>query len=409
MKYLGRSIEGKVLEALEYFPVVTVQGARQTGKSTMIGQLPIQDLTTVTLDPVHDVGGAREDPDLFLQNQQYPLFLDEIQYAPQLTASIKRWVDKSKGKGMFILSGSQNLAVLRSISESMAGRVAVIDLHHMRLAELDERPQGEGVLQRLLRGDWDPREEQCRPPRPLYSSLWRGGFPGLLEIPEHLYALYFESYLRTYIERDIRTASEISSLQLFSRFIGLLAALTACEINHNQLGRELGIDRKTAVAWTEIATATFQWFQVPAYASNPIKRIAGKPKGYLADTGLCCYLQRISSADVLAQHPLTGSLFETYIFLEVLKTVSAWPMKPSIYHYRSHSGGEIDLLLELNGVLTPIEVKKTSKPSPRLCGGFDSLRRTFPRANIGTGIIVCAVETVQRVRPDVVAVPWWEL
>jgi hypothetical protein len=233
--------------------------------------------------------------------------------------------------------------------------------------------------------------------------------PGLLDIPDHLTTTYLDSYQRTYVERDVRTASAISSLQLFGRFLGLLAALTSQEINHSQLGRELGIDRKTAAAWTDVATATFQWHQVPPYSTNALKRIAGKPKGYLTDTGFACALQRISSSDVLGQHPLTGALFETHVFLEILKLTSAWRVRPALHHFRAYSGGEVDLLLELDGVLYPIESKMTTQPSRSHCSGFDSLRRTFPKANIGTALIVCAVEHPRRVREDVIAVPWWEL
>ena len=280
MKYLRRVLEGRVLESFRHFPVVVVQGARQAGKTTLVQHLGIDDLTTVTFDPVQDVGGAREDPELFLQNTRTPAFLDEIQFAPELTAAIKRMVDARRENGLFIVSGSLNLAVLRSISESMAGRSAVLDLLPLCASEIEERRPDDGILARLVRDrDWSPGDHMASRPRPLYERLWRGGMPGLLDMPDHVVSTYLDSYRRTYVERDVRTASDIGSLQLFGRFLGLLAALTAQELNHNQLGRELGIDRKTAVAWSDVATATFQWFQVPPYASNPIKRIAGKPKG----------------------------------------------------------------------------------------------------------------------------------
>jgi len=395
---------------MRHFPVVVVQGARQVGKSTLVQNLGIEGMLTVTFDPVQDIGGAREDPDFFLQNTRFPVFLDEIQYAPELTASIKRLVDSRRENGLFILSGSQNLAVLRSISESMAGRAAILDLLPMCFSELEERRPEEGILTRLIRDrDWTPENHQTSKPRPLYERLWRGGMPGLLDIPDHLATTYFDSYQRTYVERDVRTASDISSLQLFGRFLGLLAALTGQEINHSQLGRELGIDRKTAVAWTDVATATFQWLQVPAYSSNAIKRIAGKPKGYFADTGFASALHRVTSPEVLGRNPLTGALFETHVFLEIMKLTAGWPVRPAIHHYRAYSGGEVDLVLEIDGVLYPVESKMTTKPSRAHCSGIDSLRHTFPRAEIGTALIVCAVEQPRRIRKDVIAIPWWEL
>ena len=410
MKYRRRVLEARVVQSFQHFPVVVVQGARQAGKSTMVEHLGIEGLSTVTLDPVQDIGGAREDPDFFLQNTRTPVFLDEIQYAPELTASIKRMVDSRRENGLFILSGSQNLSVLRSVSESMAGRAAVVDLLPMCVAEIEERNPDDGILSRLVRdGEWAPEAHTSSAPRPLYERLWRGGMPGLLEVPDHLATMYFDSYQRTYVERDVRTASEISSLQLFGRFLGLLAALTGQEINHSQLGRELGIDRKTAVAWAEIATATFQWLQVPPYSTNAIKRIAGKPKGYFTDIGFACALQRITAPDVLGRHPLTGAMFETHVFLEIMKLTAGWPVRPAVYHYRAYSGGEVDLLLELDGVLYPVEARMTTQPSRSHCSGIDSFRRTFPRAEIGPALIVCAVEHPRRIREDVIAVPWWEL
>lgn len=410
MRYRSRVLESRVLESLQHFPVVVIQGARQAGKSTMVQHLGIEGLSTVTFDPVQDIGGARQDPDFFLQNTRLPAFLDEIQYAPELTGSIKRLVDKRRENGLFILSGSQNLSVLRSVSESMAGRAAVLDLLPMCVVEMEERSPASGILTRLIRDrEWTPEDHRASPPRSLYERLWRGGMPGLLDIPDHLVTTYFDSYQRTYVERDVRTAADIRSLLQFGRFLGLLAALTGQEINHNQLGRELGIDRKTALSWTEVATATFQWHQVPPCATNPIKRIAGKPKGYFADTGFACALQRITSPEVLSRHPMTGALFETHVFLEISKLTAVWPARPAVSHYRAYSGGEVDLVLELDGVLHPVETKMTSQPTRAHCSGFDSLRRTFPHANIGTGLLVCAVEQPRRLREDVIAVPWWEL
>jgi len=201
MRYRRRVLETRVLECLRHFPVVVIQGARQAGKSTMVENLGIEGLSTVTFDPVQDVGGAREDPDLFLQNTRFPVFLDEIQYAPELTGSIKRLVDRRRENGLVILSGSQNLAVLRSVSESMAGRAAVLDLLPMSVPEIEERDPRRGVLTRLIRDrEWAPEDHPTSPPRPLYERLWRGGMPGLLDIPDHLISTYLDSYQRTYVE-----------------------------------------------------------------------------------------------------------------------------------------------------------------------------------------------------------------
>jgi len=276
IKYKKRHIEHKVLELFTYFPVVAVLGARQVGKSTMVTHLFQDSIETIVFDPVQDVSNARHDPDFFLQNVPMPAFLDEIQYAPELLSSIKRKVDFEGKNGLYIISGSQNLSVLRNISESLAGRVAIVQLAPMSRRELEEQEAG-NFLHAWLSGQdimkVNPAKEE---PIPVYPLLWRGGYPKLMELPDHLIPGYFQSYLQTYIERDVRTVANIGSLQSFGRFIGLLATHSAQEVNYNQLGREFGIDRKTAVAWTEIAEATYQWLSVPAFARNPIKKIAGK-------------------------------------------------------------------------------------------------------------------------------------
>jgi uncharacterized protein len=410
MKYKKRHLESKILELFKYFPCVAVLGARQVGKSTIVEHLPIKNLKTVVFDPVQDVLGARKDPDLFFQNQPCPLFLDEVQYAPELLPSLKRFIDKEKKNGLFILSGSQNLSVLRNIAESLAGRVAILNLLPMSSAELSESTGSSSFLENLLfNHGWNPSEFAPSTPKQTYEAVWRGGYPGLIELPTNLYGDFFNSYMQTYVERDVRTLSNISDLQTFSRFFGLLSAHTSQEINHNQLGRELGIDRKTARAWTDIATATFQWHQVPAYSRNSIKRIAGKPKGHFGDTGLACHLQRVPVADGLSVHPLGGALFESFVFGEIIKIIETWPAKPGVYHFRSYDGKEVDLMLEMNGVIYPIEIKMKANPSRNDCRGIAALKKHFPTTTFGPGLIICSSEAIYPIKEDIYAVPWWDI
>jgi predicted AAA+ superfamily ATPase len=407
MKYKNRLLEKKLVELFKYYPVVAVLGARQVGKSTLVENLFRDRIRTVVFDPVVDVGNAREDPDFFLQNIIPPVFLDEIQFAPELLSSIKRRVDQEKKNGLYILSGSQNLAVLKNISESLAGRVAILHLLPMCHRELTQEV-APSFLEKWLSGEQvDLREVKTREPEPVFPYIWRGSYPKIMELPDSLVPGYWESYLQTYIERDVRTIANIGSLQTFGRFIGLLAAHSSQEINHTQLGRELGVDRKTALAWTEIAQATFQWFTIPAFSRNPIKKIAGKEKGYFSDTGFLSYLQRISSSDAIGSHPLKGSLFETYIAMEILKVFHSWPLKPNLYHFRSYSGAEVDLVVELNGRLFPIEIKAKSNPTRKDTKGFASFRACFPHERIEQGLVICSIEKPQQLSEDAVAIPWW--
>lgn len=403
--YKSRLIEKRVIELFVHFPVVAVLGARQVGKSTLVENLFAEKVTTTVFDPVVDIGNARQDPDFFLQNTKTPAFLDEIQYAPELLGSIKRKVDRGKQNGQYILSGSQNLSVLKDISESLAGRVAIINLWPMTRQEL----AGEssiGFLQAWLTNH-NKTAPVLQESLPTYTSIWHGGYPKIAELPEHLVPGYWQSYMQTYIERDVRKVANIGSLQTFGRFIGLLAALTAQEINHNQLGRELGIARNTALAWTEIAESTYQWLSVPAFSRNSVKKLSGKNKGFFTDTGLICYLQKISSPEVIAGHPMQGRLFETFVVMEIIKLIQQLPIQPNLYHFRSHSGAEVDLILELNGILYPIEIKSKSNPSRKDVRGFAAFRDCFPKENIHQGLVICATPSLQKISEDALAAPWW--
>lgn len=405
--YHPRLIEDRLAELWSHFPVVAVLGARQVGKSTLVRHVLSPAVKTVVFDPVQDVGGARQDPDLFLQNHPPPLFLDEIQYAPELIAAIKRRVDAHPGAGQYAISGSQNLMVLRGVAESLAGRVAILHLPPMAYAELTERT-GSDLLGRWVRGK-EPTGSPISPPPPWSRSMWRGGYPGLIGLPEHIVQTALESYVRTYIERDIRTVAAVGDLQLFGRFFGLLAAHTSCEVNPAQLGRELGIDRKTAQKWLSIAKAMYQWYEVPAFTRNPVKSVSGKNKGYMTDTGLVCYHQRIPDPDLIPNHPLYGRIVETWVVMEILKRIQTWATRPGLWHYRAHTGAEVDVLLEWGGRLFPIEIKAKSHPTRSDARGITAFRQSHPGLEVAPGLVICAVTEPQRLAPDLYAVPWWML
>ncbi len=412
MKYKHRFVEEKVQELFQYYPVVAVTGARQVGKTTLIETLYHDRMPTITFDPVIDIGNARAEPDFFLQNNPPPVFFDEIQYAPELLGSIKRRVDKERRNGLYILSGSQNLSVLKTVAESLAGRVAVLQLYPLCFREIEEQLRQSSVLEQVilkqesLETGFTKKEIISYP---VYSRIFQGGYPKILQLPCALISGYWESYMQTYIERDVRSISNIGSLQTFGRFFGILASMTACEFNASHIGRELGVDRKTARAWIEIAEATFQWITIPAYSRNPIKRIAGKQKGYFGDTGFLCYLLRIPGPEAIQYHPLQGSLFETFVFTEIYKTVQQWALKPNFYHFRTYGGAEVDLVLEFSGKLYLIEIKSTANPVKKHCSGFSSFRACFPHEQIGGQLVICAVEIPQKLDERTWAIPWWKI
>jgi predicted AAA+ superfamily ATPase len=402
-----RTIGKRLLDAVATFRVVVLSGARQTGKTTLLRHLfPNWDF--VTFDPVQDIENARAEPDLFLDNHPGPMVLDEIQYAPELVAALKRRVDHAGDRpGQYILTGSQQWQVIRVLAESMAGRVVFIDLHGFILAEFA------GVPNALWLPDWlsgsatqVAKVQGRRLATPLHRWLWRGSLPGTLTVKDDWIPAFWDAYQRTYIERDARALANLGDWQQFGMFLRLAGALTAQEVNASQLGREIGITPRTARKWLDVLTGTFQWHEIPAWHSNTIKRVASKPKGYLADTGLSCHGQRISSPEALAGHPLLGALFETAVVNEIRRQITALPTTPGLWHWRAAGGAEVDLLLERDGILHPMEIRLTANPRPRDASGLAAFRAAHPGHRIAPGLIVCATNHPHQVTPDVYAYPW---
>ena len=407
MEYKSRLLEQKLLRVAGHFPVIVLTGARQVGKTTMLQHL-LPEAEHITFDPVIDIGNARQDPGFFLQNLRMPVLLDEIQYAPELLPSIKRLVDEDKRPGQFWLTGSQNLQVLKNVAESLAGRAVLLTLQPMSLGELKQ--QANTWIVEYLR---DPiaffasaMSKKVSYDDNVYELLWRGSYPGIAELAPDLMHDAFASYFHTYIERDIRRIAEISDLQTFSRFVQLIANLTAQEINYSQLGRELGIAATTSERWLNILIDTYQWATARAYSGNTIKRISGKPKGYFIDSGFACYLMHITSPRALAGHPRLGALFETYVVQDLLKQLALFPGNPAIYHWRSHAGAEVDLIIEFDNKFFPIEIKSKTNVTKRDFAGIDAFRKTYPKLNIAPAIVIAPVAKVQHIAPDCFVVPF---
>jgi predicted AAA+ superfamily ATPase len=415
MNYRSRHLETKIIRYKELFPVLLVTGARQVGKSTLLGHLFGDTMPHITFDPVVDVGNARQDPEFFIEQHPPPVILDEIQYAPELLAIIKRRVDRDDAPGQYLLTGSQNLALLRDVSESLAGRVVVLDLGPMTLSErqgwgarsgpvwLDLLLEAGGALPDLSHQERVPR---VAPLRTVFEVLWRGGYPRTLDPSPDVIVDIMQSYVRTYVERDVRSLTNVQDQQQFSRFLSLCAALTAQEVNHSQFGREIGVTPQTASRWLNILKATYQWLELPPYHGNTIKRISGKPKGYLTDTGLAAFQQRISSPEALSGHPLLGSLFETHVVLDIHRKFHCLTMPPQVHHWRTLAGAEVDMLLERDGIFWPVEIKSSARITRADARGIVAFRETYPALRHGPGVIVAPVEEVFQLRDGILVIPY---
>ncbi len=387
-----------------------IAGARQVGKSTLLHHY-LPGVKCVTFDPIQDPYGARTDPDRFLDSFGSPLVLDEVQYAPELLPAIKRRVDGNEKKGQYYLCGSQNLAVLRTVSESLAGRVGILRLDGMTLAEQSGQAQVPSWLTRYLHDPElfvkHPRQDiQLIPDAPtLTTNLWRGQLPGLLEFEDNVdIPAYFSSYVQTYIERDVRVMGNVSDLALFGRFLRLCAAMTAREIFQSQFGRDIGINPKTARNWLDLLVHSYQWVELPAYSGNSIKRLSLKPKGHIQDSGLACYLQALSSPESLLGSPLLGQIFESWCVGWLRSQLARLPVSPGLWHWRTENGAEVDAVLELDGKLLPFEFKAATRISGHDTRGIQAFRATYPQAV--PGIILYAGNEAWSISDHAAAIPW---
>lgn len=408
MEYKARHLEKTVLSAAKHFKVILILGARQVGKSTLLRHL-LPDAEMFFFDAILDPYKVKSDPDLFLDLHPSPLILDEVQFAPALLSAVKRRVDLSSEKGRYFLTGSQNLNVLKTISETMTGRAVLLHMEGMSLLERTGSAHEESWLARYLN---DPVRFIEKKPQtlaslpPLTEVIWRGSLPQAWELPPTELARFFGSYIQTYVERDLRLVEKIEDLQQFGHFLSLLGALSGKEINYSQLGREINVTPQTAKRWLFALFASYQWREILPLHRNTIKRISEKRKGVVTDSGIACYLLRINAPEDLALHPSLGALFETWVINHIYQLFSTCPMPPSVYHWRTHGGAEIDLILEMNGIYFPIEIKCSRNLSSQDLRGFKAFRESMPEKRVAPGIIIHAGEENYLLDRETMALSW---
>ena len=408
MHYLPRHLEQQILESAKYFKAILLLGARQVGKSSLLTHL-LPTTKAFVFNPVQDTYKARQDPHLFLNSFPAPLILDEVQYVPELLAALKQRMDQSETKGQYFLTGSQNFSMLRNVAESMAGRVAIFHLNNFTPQEILGLGTQEGWIPQYLDNPstfYKGRNQTPATFLPLIEFLFRGTFPGTVELPTTQIPRYFHSYLQTYIDRDVRTMENIQGLAEFDRFLGISASLTAQEINASQIGREIGISPQTARRWLDLLIYTYQWSELFPYHGNTIKRISGKKKGYFKDSGFACYLQALESPQSLAKSPRLGAIFETWAINYIQQQFATLAVPPNCYHWRTSAGAEVDLILERAGKLYPIEMKCKTTLTRNDLSGLRALRQTYPNIEIMPGLIIYAGSEVFQLDEDTLAIPW---
>ena len=395
MSYISRNLETVVAEVTREYPVVLVTGPRQVGKTTMLQKL--MDGTNrnyVSLDDMNERALAKSDPELFLQLHKPPVLIDEVQYAPELFTYIKISVDTDHEPGAFWLTGSQVFKLMHGVQESLAGRVAVLSMTSLSQAEMCGSPMTpfEVDLEELLQ-----REKMRK----------NADASEILSGQNSNSQIFYSSYLATYIERDVKELSNAIDSLKFMRFMTAVAARCSQMLNVSDIAQDADINQKQANDWLQILETLGIIFYLHPYSNNLLKRLVKTPKLYFYDTGLVCYLTKWSNSQVLESGAMNGAVLENYVVSEIAKTYLNAGKEPYMYYYRDKDAKEIDIVMEHDGILNPIEIKKTANPGTELTKVFSLLdKASVPR---GKGAVVCMKPKVGVIDKENYIVPIWTI
>lgn len=390
--YIKRHLENQVSEASKFYPVVMVCGQRQVGKSTMLHHMKEKERRYVTLDDGNARRLAEKDPALFFETYGYPLLIDEFQRAPSILMELKRIVDRralagEDSAGMYWLTGSQKFKMMKNVSESLAGRVAVFDMSSLSAAEIEEReacifhPDIHCLQQRMQ--NYQPKNVHQ-----IYEQIFKGGMPKLAATDLDRERFYMD-YINTYLERDIKELALVGKLGEFYDFLVLIAARTSMELKYNEIANAIGISAPTAKEWVSILERSGIIFILRPYYNNITNRLVKTPKLYFLDTGLAAYLCRWPNAETLEKGAMDGAFLETYAVSEIVKSYYNAGKKPDLYYYRDIDGKEIDLLFAEGDKIYPVEIKKAKIPS-HADKNFAVLNKL--KMDVQPGVILCMTD-----------------
>ncbi|MGM9569914.1 MAG: ATP-binding protein [Phascolarctobacterium sp.] len=389
MVYINRAMEQTFIRMSNQFKVVLLTGPRQVGKTTMLKKLAMEEdkkREYVSLDDINERNLAKNDPKLFLQLHKPPVFIDEVQYAPELFPYIKIYVDEHQSPGDFWLTGSQIFKLMEGVQESLAGRVCLLHMSPLSQSEIYDVPSEPFSvdLEHLLQRN---RESKGVSIGEIYKCIWQGGMPALLNGTNTEHDAVYGSYISTYIDRDVREiADKIDSLK-FLRFITATSAIAGQMLNYKTIADLADISVPTVKNWLNILERLGIIFYLHPFANNLLKRMVSKPKLYFYDCGLVCYLTKWQSPETLLNGAMSGAILENFVVSEIVKSYQNAGKTTYIYYYRDKDNKEIDIVLESDGGLYPLEVKRTSTPDVRLTKVFSLLDKASLERR--TGGIIC--------------------
>lgn len=422
MAYIKRAAEASIQKFSNMFPVLLVTGPRQVGKTTVLQKLA-QDQKEmgierkyVTLDDPDVRYLAKKDPALFLQRYSPPVLIDEIQYATELLPYIKMSVDRSRQKGDYWLTGSQAFRLMKNVSESLAGRVCIVNLLGLSDAEIYQTPSEPFSTDT----DFLMKRISVAKPRGLneiYQRIFKGSMPELYAEKTIDWDIYYRSYVDTYLQRDIRDLAQVADEMQFYNFMTVVAAHTSRPVVYQELASAAGISAPTAKKWLSILVSSHIVALVQPYHNNVLKRVVKMPLLHFLDTGLVAYLLRWGTPEALERGAMSGAIFESYVFSEIYKSYLNAGKEPPVFYYRDKDQREIDLLLYQNGILSPVEIKKAASPGRTAIKNFrvlDQVGTAEPfdgletlKVEIGTGSVVCLAADLLPIDEKNWYVPVW--
>ena len=408
--YYNRILEQTIIKTSKTFPVVLVTGPRQVGKTTLLTKIAEKNRTIVSLDSPTIRGLAKEDPELFLQRYKPPVLIDEVQYAPELFIYIKMYVDQHKNNGDFWLTGSQAFQMMGNITESLAGRVGIVRLSGLSNAEIQQTFHKEFVvdIEQLIARR---KSSKAMDVAEVFHGIYKGSMPRLYENTEVDHEQYYESYIETYITRDIKELTKVSDELLFLNFVRAAAARTASNVNFTELADAVGISAPTAKQWLSLLVTSGLVLLIQPFSNNALHRIIKTPRMYFMDTGLCAYLTGWNSPEALERGAMNGAFFETWVVTEIYKSYTNMGKNPPLYFYRDSNNKEIDLLIYQNGTLYPVEIKKATQPK-NATKNFVVLKKFADDGNgqkplAGNGAVICLASDVIPIDRMNCYVPAW--
>ena len=370
------------------FRVLLVTGPRQTGKTTLLKSLKPENMGYVTLDDKVLRKQAQDDPKLFLEEHPAPLFIDEAQYAPDLFSYIKINVDNSKAKGQYWITGSQQFNLMKNASESLAGRVGIVNLNSFTYSEIVKNENKD-----LFNPDKLKKAAKIEV-NDLFEIIFKGGMPEFYDNPKIDRNLYFQNYINTYIEKDVRELIEIGKLEEFKKFMVSIASRIGEQLNYSDISKDCGVSVPTIISWMSVLVSSGLVYLLEPYMSSQLKRMTHIPKIYFMDTGLAAYLAGWESARDLQLSSTSGHYLENFVICEIIKSYNARGIKPNLSYYRDKEKHEIDLVFYKNNKLYPFEIKKTASPNSSMISSFKYLENS--KKEIATGGIICLYDNLMK-------------